>query len=139
MRLMEINQGMSRIEESGSFIYPIEKPSDFERVINKSLSVEQKTIYTLIIELEIEKERVCSLLSQGRLSPYESLLSFSILNIQLEASRGLLWTSLYSNFEGELKPGENEVSVKKNLCLCISYSPNGYEGEKKIIHLSPPD
>ena len=136
---MEINQGMSRIEESGSFIYPIEKPSDFERVINKSLSVEQKTIYTLIIELEIEKERVCSLLSQGRLSPYESLLSFSILNIQLEASRGLLWTSLYSNFEGELKPGENEVSVKKNFCLCISYSPNGYEGEKKIIHLSPPD
>ncbi len=137
--LLEINERMTQIEEDESFIYPIEKPSVFEKVIKKNLSVEQKAVYTLIIELETEKERVCLLLSQGKLSSYESLLSFSSLNIKLKALKGLFWTSLYSNFEGELRSGENEVSVKKNFCLCISYSLNGYKGEKEIIHLSPPD
>lgn len=139
MYIEEMSQRIEEIKRFKVFIYPSEKPSVSDMIVLEELSSYQKAVYSLIIELEIEREELCRLLGRGRLNLYESLLACSALKLKLRSLRGLLWASLYSEFENKLEPGENEVSIKKNFCVCISRPPNGYEGEKEIFYLGLPD
>ncbi|MCF7820375.1 MAG: hypothetical protein K9M44_02805 [Candidatus Pacebacteria bacterium] len=139
LQLLEIDRKILEIENNSDFIVPIFKLGYDDIPIDRQIPKQQKAVYTVIVRLQEEIFKLKQALVQGRIDQFEFLLAVSSLELHLDALRSTFWLSLQPFFEGWLRPGWNQLTIKENFSLCISFSPSNFKGEKKVINLSLPD